>query len=70
MTLDYSLMNENDIAELDIYDITGKLVYKYELNVSENQLAISHKGLSNGIYLYKIKVNEQVVKSSKLIIIK
>ena len=70
MVLDYSLLNENDKAELALYDITGKLLFRYELNASENQLAISHKGLNNGIYLYKIKVNEQVVKSDKLIIIK
>ncbi|MFY9310168.1 MAG: T9SS type A sorting domain-containing protein [Bacteroidia bacterium] len=70
MVFDYSLLDENDKAELDIYDIAGKLLYKYELDISDNQLSISHKGLNNGIYLYKIKINEQIVKSSKLIIIK
>jgi len=69
MLLDYSL-NTSDKGELTIYDIAGKLMYKYSLDASANQIIISHQGFNNGIYFYRIKVNNQIVKSDKLIIIK
>lgn len=70
MQLDYSL-NATDKGDITIYDIAGKLIYKYELDASANQIIISHnKGFNNGIYFYRIEVNGKIVISDKLIIIK
>ena len=69
MMLDYSL-NAIDKGEIAIYDIAGKLIYKYDLDVSASQIIISHKGFNNGIYFYRITVNGNTVQSNKLIIIK
>ena len=69
MMLDYAL-STSDKGVIMIYDIAGKLIYKYRLDASANQIIINHEGFNNGIYFYQIKVNNSIVKSDKLIIIK
>lgn len=68
IVLNYTL-KQNDIAEIKMYDLTGKLVEKHELDASKNELQIN-TNLNNGIYLYQVIVNDKVVKSDKLVIIK
>lgn len=68
MVLKYSLKS-SDKAEMRIYDITGKLINKLLLNTSTNQMIIN-EDLLNGIYFYQIIVNDKIVKSDKLVIIK
>lgn len=67
--LNYSL-NANDKAELLIYDSIGKLISTHKLDSSSAQLTITDAQLSDGIYFYRIKVNNKIVQSDKLIIIK
>lgn len=69
MLLDYTL-NANEKGEIQIYDISGKLVSRYELENTKNQLTIDSEKLTNGVYVYHIIVNKNIVKSDKLIIIK
>ncbi|MGQ0828226.1 MAG: T9SS type A sorting domain-containing protein [Bacteroidota bacterium] len=54
---------------LNIYDVTGKLIEEYELNANRGELQIN-TNLSNGIYLYQVIVNDRIVKSDKLVVIK
>jgi hypothetical protein len=68
MTLEYSL-SANEQGEFIIYDLTGKLITHYELDNVNNQLIISNKQLTNGIYFYHIKVNSKIVRNDKFIII-
>lgn len=69
MILDYSL-NSNDKGEIVIYDVTGKLITSYSLDNKINQLIIDNEQLNNGVYFYHIEVNNKIVKSDKLVIIK
>lgn len=69
MLLDYSL-NIDETGEIKIMDITGKLVGSYRMDNAKQQLMIDNRVLVNGIYIYHIVVNDKVVKSDKLIIIK
>lgn len=69
MVLDYNI-NSVDISKISIYDVTGKIVDTYELNVANNKLLISNNRLNGGIYFYDITVNNKIVKRDKLIIIK
>ena len=69
MLLDYKL-NATDKAEIKIYDVAGKLISKYELNSSSTQINIHDDLLNSSIYFYQIKVNDRVVQSDKLIIIR
>ena len=68
MTLKYSV-KPNDKASMKIYELTGKLISEYVLNANDSQFQIA-ANLDKGIYLYRIIVNESVVKSDKVIIIK
>lgn len=65
--LNYTL-RQDDVGEIKIYDLTGKLIQKDELNSNSNELQLTN--LSNGIYLYQVFVNDRIVKSDKLVIIK
>ena len=69
MILDYSL-NTSDKGDITIYDIAGKLIYKYNLDASVNQIIMSNEGFNNGIYFYKISVNGKIIKTDKILIIK
>lgn len=69
MVLSYHL-NPHDKATITIYDITGKQISNFELNVASNQTEISDDRLNNGIYFYQIRVNDRVVQADKIIIIK
>lgn len=69
MQLDYSL-NEGETGELRIMDITGRVVALYSLNANENVLQIDQTILNNGMYLYQVLSNGEVVVADKLIIAK
>ena len=67
MNLEYTIKSK-DRGEVNIYDITGKLVDKYILNPNNDYLLINTT-LNKGIYLYQIIVNDNMVKSDKIVII-
>jgi len=69
MQLNYELWEE-EAGVLAIFDVTGKLVFSYLLDNSKTNFTINESELNNGVYLYQIKVNNQIVNSDKLIIIK
>ncbi|MCO6500738.1 MAG: T9SS type A sorting domain-containing protein [Vicingus serpentipes] len=70
MFLEYSL----GVAEkgvLQIVDVTGKLQESFPLTSgANNMLKLNLVDYENGIYLYKVIVNEQVVHTEKLLMIK
>ncbi|MBL0329049.1 MAG: T9SS type A sorting domain-containing protein [Bacteroidetes bacterium] len=69
MSFEYQL-KANDNAEMQIYDITGKLIKSYQLNSIATQTNIDTELLNCGIYFYTIILNNQLVQSDKLVIIK
>jgi hypothetical protein len=69
MILDYVLPAQHS-GLLEITDITGKVLNRYELKAGSDRLRINDSKLENGLYLYRIIVNSKVVKSDKLLIIK
>ncbi|MCP4437851.1 MAG: T9SS type A sorting domain-containing protein [Aureispira sp.] len=52
--------------ELSIYDITGKEVMQYQ--TTENSILIQRNQLPQGIYIYQLKGNQQLIHTGKLII--
>ncbi len=68
MECEYNVKS-TDTGTIKIYDLTGKLMEEYKLNSNNNTLTLT-TNLSNGIYLYQIIVNDKIVKSDKLVIIK
>lgn len=63
------IIPQNDKGEIKIYDLAGKLIEEYTLNSSSNTLSLN-TNLDNGIYLYQVIVNDEVLKTNKLVVIK
>jgi len=69
MTLDYNL-NDNEDGLLTIYDISGRKISSYRLISGQNSLVINEPSIKNGIYYYNIIVNNEVIKTNRIVIIK
>jgi hypothetical protein len=67
MKLDYSVERN---AELQIIDLTGKVMCSYQLSAVNHSLSINCEGLSNGVYLYKVVYNGELLNTGKITIIK
>jgi agmatine deiminase len=63
------ILQEESSVEIIIFDIQGKkIVSKDEiLPVGKSEIEINTSGFKNGIYTYLIKVNDEKIKSDKLI---
>jgi hypothetical protein len=66
-TLNYTIALD---AQLNITDVTGKVICTYNLLSNANSIEVNCKELSNGCYLYNILLGGSVIKSDKIIIIK
>jgi hypothetical protein len=70
MTFDYSSPDYSN-GKLMLYDVTGRFVNSYNLNEGlNNSLKISEDQLQNGIYIYKIFVNNEIIASDRVVIVK
>lgn len=69
MQFNYSLQ-EGQQGKLMIVDLMGKQLSSYSMAAGENTLSINESSLPNGIYLYRVIVNNEVVKTDKISIIK
>ena len=71
VTIEFSNDNfENVDADLKVYSITGKLVYKTRFNTINSFKQLSVSMLKNGVYVYHISLSNGVDKSGKLVILK
>ena len=68
-TLEYSL-NANEIGKLELYNIAGSKVASCDLAQDKTQLQFTTEQLQAGIYLYRIIINNKIVETQKLVIIK
>ena len=69
MQFNYSLKN-NETAVLKLYDILGKEIREYKLLQGNTTLTINEENLNSGIYFYKLILNQSLIKSDKLVIVK
>ena len=69
MTLEYSIEG-NKTGLFSIYDMTGRLVKQQTLVAENKTTLVNAVELSGGAYYYVIKVENEKVKSDKLIIVK
>ncbi len=69
MRLDYKLGGYAK-AEFKLFDVTGKLVSKYDIVSNEGSIDINEQNLNNGVYFYRILVEEKTIKIDKIVIIK
>jgi hypothetical protein len=69
MILDYSI-GKNENAKMIIYDISGKKLATYTLNAEQTTLSINEPILCNGIYYCTIMINDDIVETKKIVILK
>lgn len=62
-------LDKDQTAEFKIYDLTGKIVFSNTLIGNSDIFEMSTTNLKNGLYIYKLTVNENNIKSGKLSII-
>ncbi|MCO6500737.1 MAG: T9SS type A sorting domain-containing protein [Vicingus serpentipes] len=63
-------LKKSEKGGLELYDLIGKKVFSQPLNPGLKREHINLNNQENGIYLYKVIVNEQVVHTEKLLMIK
>ncbi len=68
-TLEYDL-GEGILGKVVLYNTIGEQVGEYQLNGSKGKLNISNPELSNGVYIWKLYSNAQIIKFGKVIVIK
>jgi len=61
---------ENVNALLQVYSITGKLIYQTSFNTNNSFKVLSVDMLKNGVYIYHISLSNGIDKSGKLVILK
>ena len=67
-SIEYTSLPEN--CYLEIYELSGKFVYNQELLNTSNSIIIHLEELGSGLYIYKIKSTEGLLKTGKLVISK
>ena len=67
--LQYDLSKYSN-ADLVIYDVTGKVLFKTNLLNTTNQLDMNVSKFENGIYYYTIRTNKEILVTNKFVIIK
>jgi len=68
-SIKYDLKQNNDIAVFKLYNIRGKLLNEIVLK-NENASFDFSDVLANGIYFYQVSINNKMIKSDKIVIIK
>jgi len=57
-------------SRIELYDVTGRLVYSSLIDTESNNAAISLKEVKQGLYLCVIKNGNEIISSSKISVIK
>ena len=60
---------DNDY-EFELFDILGKKILSHKLCANFNNETVLLKDFAEGIYYYKIKSNNKIIRSEKLLIVK
>ena len=67
--INYQIPAKQDGAFV-IYDVMGRKLKTWQLAGGKNKLYITDIKLNNGLYFYQVIVNDGVIKSNKLLVIK
>ena len=70
VSFDYDMPFNAQTASVAIYNIMGQEVVRENINVGGSRLDINVSDLTDGVYFYSLIVNNQAVKTSKLVISK
>ncbi|MCF8429083.1 MAG: T9SS type A sorting domain-containing protein [Bacteroidia bacterium] len=63
-----TISSSQTIVNIEVFDVTGKVVYSQQNNKHQTNLEINLSALSNGIYFINTKNNFGGISKSKIII--
>ncbi len=63
-------LEEGQTGKLNVYDLTGKLVLTSDIHSNTDVTEISTVSLNEGIYIYKLNINNATLNTGKLSIIR
>ena len=61
-----NIINNEDLSEISITDITGKIVYSIN-DINSKEFQVNMSKFNSGIYFIKVKINSGEIKSTKVI---
>jgi hypothetical protein len=65
-----SISSSEAIANIDVNDVTGKMVYSQQNNNKQTNTSLDHSSLSNGIYFINAQNENGGVIKSKVVVSK
>jgi hypothetical protein len=63
----YSLPSKFNYAFINLYDITGNLIKKKEIDRHYEEILISNEEIKQGAYIYQIVVDDKIISTDKII---
>lgn len=60
--------NDTGVSQLNVYDVSGKEVFKTELDFSENEKQAVSINVNSGVYFVKLRTKNGKISSKKIII--
>lgn len=70
VSFDYNMPYSAQTASVAIYNMMGQEVIRQELNLGDSRVNINVSDLTDGVYFYSLIVNNQAVKTNKLVVSK
>lgn len=70
VSFDYDMPNDVQTAAVAIYNMMGQEVLRQDLNIGGSRLDVNVSDLTDGVYFYSLIVNNQAVKTNKLVVSK
>jgi hypothetical protein len=70
VTIKYSLPDNCKKAWIEIFDMQGNFVKKFNIDNTFSDVILSNEDLAAGSYLYSIVADEKIIEHNKFIVIK
>lgn len=68
LTINYSIKASYNTAEVKVYDVLGQEVVSRVLDANQGQVDLNVSNLNSGVYFYAIKVDEQTIRTERIIV--
>jgi hypothetical protein len=67
LKLEYKIPVSSKVAKIKVYDLNGRLVEDYRISPSTDHILLP-SNYNNGLYLYSLEVDGQIIKTEKIIL--
>jgi len=67
-TIEYKLPADAENPSISIYDLTGRLIQKFQLNDTSGSLNINLADYIDGMYIYDLQINGEILTTRKMVI--